>query len=288
MNHTSPIRFNEVSFSYSKQEILKSFNFEIPDNEFIGMIGVNGSGKSTLLKLMLGLLKPQQGDIKVLEQTAGSWSTKSKVSSALQDIDFPSSENVEEILSFVCAQYEKSAPIKDLIDDFQLSEFTNKSCGQLSGGMKRRLALACAFAGHPKVVLLDEPTTGLDKDSRAHLVQNLKKYQQNNQALVIMISHHPEEVMDLVDEFYHLKNGSIAPVSTEQMKNSTRLRKLSFETDHGNDLPASLNKIINGKEVIIVTDDSDKYVANLVQNNVKFKNLMIDKLGMDELLGDFL
>ena len=174
------IQFQNVTFSYGEQVVLEKFDFEISNNQFIGMIGVNGSGKSTLLKLILGLLQPQQGKIRVLGEEAGQWNTKLKTGSALQDIDFPSSEKVTEIIDFVCAQFSDPYPAEELIKDFQLSEFSSKSCGQLSGGMKRRVALACAFAGKPEIVLLDEPTTGLDKESRKNLVENLKNYQIKN------------------------------------------------------------------------------------------------------------
>jgi ABC-2 type transport system ATP-binding protein len=282
------VEFNGVSFSYRNQKVLRNFQFQLTEPQLIALIGVNGSGKSTLLKLILGLLKPQEGEVKVLGHKAGAFPTKFQVGSALQDIDFPGSERVEEILHFVCDQYPASESVSTLIQDFQLADFHRKACSQLSGGMRRRLALACAFAGRPEVVLLDEPTTGLDVESRQHLIKNLKNYQKKYGTLVLMISHHPEEIVPWVDEFLHLKNKTVEKLSIENMQQSARLRKVHFEVRGEYPLPKAKRIDRHGDQVEIITEDSDQYVQSLVQQKIPFQNLRIDKLSVDELLGDFL
>ncbi len=252
------------------------------------MIGVNGSGKSTLLKLILGLLQPQSGEVQVLGHKAGAFTTKDKTGSALQDVDFPSSERVEEIVNFVRSQYPKSLPLEELIQRFQLQEFRHKACGQLSGGMKRRVALACAFAGQPQLVLLDEPTTGLDQDSRQSLLENLRSYQQDHNALILMISHHPEEIMDSVDGFLHVKNQQVEKVSTSRLKESMQLRKIQFKLQGEYELPKAQRVTRNHQHCEVVTDDSDQFITQLVIQKVPFQELTVDKLNIEELLGDFL
>ncbi len=284
----SLVEFNQVSFSFKNQNVLDNFSFSIPGNQWLAMVGVNGAGKSTLLKLALGLLKPNDGHVKVLGQPAGEFSTKPDVGSALQDVDFPNSEKVEEVLQFVCDQYPKSVAIKELIEVFQLHEFSKKSCGQLSGGMKRRLALACAFAGQPKIVFLDEPTTGLDQGSRKHLMATLKTYQKKYQCLILMISHHPEEAMNSVDGFLHLKDRGIVRLSTDNMRQSMALRKIQFQLNQSVKLPSARKVKQDDGRVEIVTAESDQYLNKLVEQKIPFKNLTVDKLTVEELLGEFL
>ncbi len=282
------ISFEKVDFSYKSQATLKSFDFTIDDQQLVAMVGVNGSGKSTLLRLMLGLLQPQMGSIQVLGHPPGNFSTKKFVGSALQEVDFPSSEKVEELLSFVCDQYPESLPVDKLVETFQLQDFRRKACGQLSGGMRRRVALACAFAGKPKLVLLDEPTTGLDLDSRLQLMKTLKAYQSQYPSLILMISHHPEEVMESVDQFLHVKNKKVERLSTANMKKSMGLRKIQFLLAEETSLPEARRKTQVGQRVEVVCENSDQYIRDLVSQNIPFTNLQIDKLNVEELLGEFL
>ncbi len=283
-----PIEFNQVKFSYRNQTVLDDFSFSFEPSGLVAMVGVNGSGKSTLLKLILGLLQPQSGEIQVLGHKAGSFVTKGRIGSALQDVDFPQSERVEEIVNFVCSQYPTSLPVDELVEHFQLQEFRKKACGQLSGGMKRRVALACAFAGRPQLVLLDEPTTGLDQDSRLRLMQTLRSYQQEHKALILLISHHPEEIMDSVDGFLHVKNRQVEKLSTATLKESMQLRKLKFKLQGDHNLPEARRVTRNQETCEVVTENSDQYITSLVTQKIPFRDLTVDKLNIEELLGDFL
>lgn len=278
------IELKNLGFSYKNSPLFNDFNFEIQGNQFAGIIGVNGSGKSTLLKLIMGLLSPQSGQIEVLGHSAGSFATKSLIGASLQDIDFPGTEKVHEILQFVSSQFKKPLNIEDLINDFALNDFRNKACGQLSGGMKRRLSLACAFMGRPQVVLLDEPTTGLDFSSRFLLMENLKKYQSQHQALILMISHHPEEVLSQVDQFFHVKSGALSSLSPEKMKELTQIKKISFTAAPGVSLPNHLQAEFEDNCYNILVNDSDQFVRDLVRQTVKFQNLQVQGLGAQELM----
>lgn len=282
------IEFRNVSFSYKTQNLLSNFDFDVAGNQFVGIIGVNGSGKSTLLKLILGLLKPQTGVVRVLGREAGAKRRKAYVGSSLQDIDFPGSERVEEILRFVCQQYPIAASVEELIRDFNLQSFRRKPCSTLSGGMKRRLSLACAFAGQPNIVILDEPTTGLDQESRKKLMQVLKNYQKRHKALILMISHYPEEVIDSVDQFFHVKNKKVERVTTEQMQKFTAYRKMAFQCPASSTLPATLKVTRQGENVELVVADSDKYIRQLCKDKISFSNLSVRDLTAEEILGDIL
>ncbi len=285
-NHV--VHFEGVEFFYKSEDLFKDFNFNIEANQLVGIIGVNGSGKSTLLKLILGILNPKKGKVEVLSHKAGTFATKHLVGSSLQEVDFPGTEKVVEILEFVCQQYETSLPVQDLIHDFNLTDFQNKPCSQLSGGMKRRLSLACAFAGKPKLVLLDEPSTGLDVESRQHLLENLKKYQKEFGATVLMISHHPEEVISYVDQFFLVKDKNVKPITTVQMAKLTTLKKLTFYCASNISLPSSLHLKREDESVEVITEDGDFYIRQLCDQKIIFRNMQVRELTAEEILGEVL
>ncbi len=276
------VDFKGVHFSYKSQMIFRDFNFQIETDQLISLIGVNGSGKSTFLKLILGLLKPNSGEIQLLGLDPQSLEVRSQLGIALQDIDFPSQIRVIEILKFVCTQFKNSYPLNDLVEDFSLTDFQNKFCSQLSGGMKRRLALACAFAGKPKVVLLDEPSTGLDVQSRKQLISTLKKYQKNQKALVIMISHYPTEIIESVDHFYLLKNGQIEIISRERMGQMKQVTEITFQTD--SDLSHFKNIQKKGNLYRLVSTSSDDDIRELCEKKINFNNLRVNPLDSESLI----
>ena len=282
------IRFTNVSFSYKKQKVFENFNFDLAMNQFVGIIGLNGSGKSTLLKLIMGLHSPQKGDIHILNRRAGDHILKHHIGSALQEIDFPPSILAKEILHFVSQQYSSSLDPNDLMKDFFVEDFKDKPCSELSGGMKRRLALACSFIGKPSIVLLDEPTTGLDLTSRLQLATNLKRYQKEHQALILMISHHPQEITEMVDQFIHIKKGEAIKVSPDKLSQMAQLKQIRFQCDETIDFSFAERVNHENNNYTIIAKDSDEVVRKLNKKTSDFKNLEIERLGTDQMIEGFL
>ncbi len=285
MSKTSiAIELKNVNFSYNNLDVFKDFNFQIEGDQLISLIGVNGSGKSTFLKLLLGLLSPRSGEVRLLGLHPRELKVRSQVGSALQEIDFPSNVRVGEMLDFVRAQFKDSHSKDSLIKDFSLEEFKNKSCSQLSGGMKRRLALACAFAGKPKIVLLDEPSTGLDVQSRKQLMTNLKKYQQEQKALVIMISHYPTEIIDSVDHFYLLKNGALEIISRERMSSLKQVSEITFTSEKPWSKVDEKKATIKGNHYRFLSTTPDQEIRDLCQQNFPFRNLRVNPLDSQSMI----
>lgn len=282
------LEIRNLSFSYKNEAIFKDLNIKLSGDQLVGVIGVNGSGKSTLLKLLLGLLKVASGEVLICGHRPQEKSCRHMVGAALQDIDFPNSERVLEVLKFIQAQYPNPQSIEPLIEDFFLKDFIHKPCGQLSGGMKRRLALACALLGKPQVLLLDEPSTGLDFPSRRQLINNLKKYQVRDQALVIMISHHPEDILQKASCFWHVKNGGIQTLSPEEMASWTQLKKVSFQSGEQWAWGQAHKQGREGRTNWYVVHDSDALVSELIKTQQNFQNLVIEPMGTDEILGEIL
>ncbi len=283
------VAINDLSFSYGADPIFSQLSIALHSNQFVAIIGINGSGKSTLMRLLLGLEKAQKGSIAVLGNQPGSRCLRRQLGCATQDIDFPPRLRVIEILRFVCANHQDPISANQLISDFSLDHFKDKYCSELSGGMRRRVALACAFAGKPKVVLLDEPSTGLDAASRENLIQQISRYRKEHKALILMTSHHPEEIIDRVDNLLLLRPGG-APrtLSPSEFQEAARLRRVSFRSNQVLDFPEARSVACSGGDYSLVTSDSDNSIRSLLRQTQSFSKLSIQELSTSDILEHWL
>ncbi len=149
---------------YGKVEALRGISFEIRKGEVFGLLGPNGAGKTTTIEILEGLRQPDEGSVRVcgLEPQRESAELKQKVGAQLQTTVLPDKVRVEEALRLFASFYSESASIEMLLERFGLAEKRQSFFETLSGGQKQRLALALALVNNPELVLLDEPTAGLD------------------------------------------------------------------------------------------------------------------------------
>lgn len=205
-----------------EQTALENISFSMEKGEFIGMIGHTGSGKSTLMQHLNGLLKPTAGTVKLGGRDI--WSDKAftrqcrfRVGLVFQ---YPEYQLFEETVAKDIAFGPKNMGLKPEEVQRRVEEAAGfvgitpeqleKSPFDLSGGQKRRVAIAGVIAMEPEVLILDEPTAGLDPEGRDSILQNIRDYQQAKNAAVIMVSHSMEEVSRLADRLIVMNGGSIA------------------------------------------------------------------------------
>lgn len=167
----NPIQAEAVGFAYQQQWVLQDIRFQVEAGEIFGLVGADGAGKTTLLRLAVGQLLPGRGQIQILGQPADSPSLRAEVAYMPQGFGLYQDLSVQENLNFF-ADLHGLPPtvarklIADLLQRTGLRGFEARRAGQLSGGMMQKLALACALLSQPKVMVLDEPTTGVDPVSR--------------------------------------------------------------------------------------------------------------------------
>ena len=205
MSNYPIISANNLSFSYNGEIVLKNVNLTINENDFVWIVGPNGGGKTTLLKLILGLLKPKIGDIKIL----GNSPQKARKyigymsQHILLDSQFP--VNVLDVVLMGRIGNSKTiGPFRstdkeiahEVLKQVGLFEYRHKQFSQLSGGQQRRLLIARALVSRPKILLLDEPTANLDADSEKDLFELLHKL--NKELTIILVSHDPAFVSAFV------------------------------------------------------------------------------------------
>lgn len=223
------IKLTDVNFSYELDEsknslALNNVNLEIKKNEFIGIIGHTGSGKSTLVQMFNGLLYCNSGIVEVDGQLV-SEETKEELKSIRQKVglvfQYPDYQLFEETIALDIAFGPKNLGLDD--DEIEIrvkeamklvgldyEEFKDESPFELSGGQKRRVAIASILAMKPKYLVLDEPTAGLNPRGRDEILNEIKNiFNENEELTVIIVSHSMEDIANLVDRVIVMENGKI-------------------------------------------------------------------------------
>ncbi|MFH1122198.1 MAG: ABC transporter ATP-binding protein [Pseudomonadota bacterium] len=196
MTKTYAIEFKNVWFSYDKTEVLKDISFSLKQGEFLGIIGPNGGGKTTLLKLMLGLLKPDRGQIRILGEEPNDASHR--VGYVPQDTDFSRSFPISVIevalmgrlsRARIGRRYSKDDREKTrrVLETVGMWEYRHRPIGKLSGGQRQRVFIARALATDPEILFLDEPTASVDPEFQTDLYDFLREL--NETVTIVVITH---------------------------------------------------------------------------------------------------
>jgi len=203
----------DVVKRYRSVEALRGFDLEVRRGEVVALLGPNGAGKTTAVQTMLGLRHPDGGTIRVLGKEPGSLSALRRIGVTLQEMDAPELLRVGEVLSFVGAHFPHHRPLGELLAEFGLAEVERRQVGGLSGGQRRRLALALAFAGDPELVFLDEPTTGLDVESRRAVWGAIRRFSASS-GTILLTTHYLEEAEALASRVAVMREGRVVRVGS--------------------------------------------------------------------------
>jgi ABC-2 type transport system ATP-binding protein len=218
---------------YGTVEALRGVSFEVPDGQIFGLLGPNGAGKTTTLECVIGLRQPDSGSIQVcgIDALANPDGVKQKLGAQLQATALQDKITPREALKLFGSFYTKQADINSLIERFSLTEKADASFDSLSGGQKQRLALALAFVNEPEVLFLDEPTTGLDPQSRRELHASILRMREDGHT-VLLTTHYIEEAEKLCDRLAIIDHGRIIATGTprELIERSKALPQITVRT----------------------------------------------------------
>lgn len=200
MKDDTLVKISDVSFAYNGEPAVSDINLEIKRGEFLGIIGPNGSGKTTLLKIILGLLKPQKGEVQLFGQDMNRFKDWSKIGYVPQRAgsnvtSFPIS--VEEVVGMSGAN---EKPVMNALVEVEMVEHRKRLLRELSGGQQQRVFIARALATKPELLILDEPTVGVDVDSQAKFYQLLRDLNHNLSLTLALVSHDIDVVAHEVSE----------------------------------------------------------------------------------------
>src|SRR6266566_1426818 len=205
------IRCRDLRKTYEgKVEAVRGLNLEIQPGECFGLLGPNGAGKTTTIEILEGLLAPTSGEVTILGQT---WKTdardlREQLGISLQETRLSEKLTVRETIELFASFYREPRPGDEVLDQLQLTEKADSWVGKLSGGQRQRLAVATALVGNPKILFLDEPTTGLDPQSRRQLWDIIRAFQRAG-GTVLLTTHYMDEAERLCDRLAIVDHGVI-------------------------------------------------------------------------------
>lgn len=287
------VKINNLTKKFGDFTAVDNINLDIKEGEIYGFLGPNGAGKSTTINMICGLLSITKGSIEILQKNTREYEnfTKKNIGIVPQDIaiyeDLNSIENVKFFASLYGLRGEKlKENAEEALKFVGLSDKMKDIPSSFSGGMKRRLNIACAIAHKPKIIIMDEPTVGIDPQSRNHILQSIKKLNDEG-CTIIYTSHYMEEVEQICTKISIIDHGKIIAEGTKEELKSIVMDKSVVEitVDNINVVNEEKLKKINGVIGVSIDEnkvkiDSRKEVMNLdkiilyfTEDNISIKNL---------------
>ena len=198
-----------------KVEAVRGLNLEIHAGECFGLLGPNGAGKTTTIEILEGLLEPTSGQVTILERNwkAHSRELREWLGISLQETRLSEKLTVRETVELFASFYRQARPTNQILDQLQLTEKADSWVGKLSGGQRQRLAVATALVANPKILFLDEPTTGLDQQSRRQLWEIIREFQRRA-GTVLLTTHYMDEAERLCDRLAIIDHGEVIAEGT--------------------------------------------------------------------------
>ncbi len=287
------IQVKNLEKSYKNFKALNGITFDVYEGEILGLLGPNGSGKSTTINSILSLLNIDNGDIKIFgkEMKPDAYDIKRDIGVVFQDVALFDELTVINNIDYFCGLYIKDKEtrlkcVEDVIKLVGLEEFRKFYPKQLSGGLLRRLNIACGIAHKPKLIFLDEPTVAVDPQSRNNILEGIKELNKNG-ATIVYTTHYMEEVEQICNRIIIIDKGQIiASGSKEELKELiTTSEKVTVEIENLNEKylqeisdfkdVESIN--YNGKVLNISYKKSKHNLSDLI-DYMKNKRIKYDKV----------
>jgi ABC-2 type transport system ATP-binding protein len=281
---------------YGPVEAVRGVSFEVREGEILGLLGPNGAGKTTTVECVIGLREPDAGSIDIcgLDARRRPREVKQKIGAALQTTALQDKITPREALRLFGSFYDRRADPDELIDRFALVEKANSPFETLSGGQRQRLALALAFINKPEIVFLDEPTAGLDPQSRRELHAQIVRTRSEGHA-ILLTTHDLEEAQQLCDRVAIIDHGRIVAAGSprELMAQSQSSQSVSLvttrpvERDHFLSLPDIGEVNAEGERVRFTTSDVNRTLRELLTlaeaEGVEIVELHVEKATLEDV-----
>lgn len=225
------IEVNNLTKEYKNIKAIDDLSFNVREGEILGLLGPNGSGKSTTINCILSLLNYNQGVIKIFgnDMKPNAYDIKRQIGVVFQDVAVFDELTVFDNINYFCGLYIKDKAyrkqcVKEVIELVGLEDYRKFYPKQLSGGLLRRLNIACGIAHKPKLIFLDEPTVAVDPQSRNNILDGIKKLRDDG-ATIVYTTHYMEEVDILCDRVIILDKGKIlATGTTDELKKLVKVQ----------------------------------------------------------------
>jgi ABC-2 type transport system ATP-binding protein len=290
------IVFNKVKKSFGNLEALKGIDLTIEEGEFFALLGPNGAGKSTLINILAGLAKPSSGSIKAMgyDVIQDYQNARRSLGIVPQELVFDPFFNVREMLRFQAGYFGKGRENDDWIDEviegLDLQEKANTNMRMLSGGMKRRALIAQALVHKPPVIVLDEPTAGVDVELRNRLWQFIKKLNQKGHTIVLT-THYLEEAEALCSRVAMMDQGKVVALDkTRNLLKRFSAKNLKLRLDlKGKKIPINIQKLIQSKDHDFITflleeiSEVEFILGELKKTNIKILDMELTNSDLENV-----
>jgi len=285
---TIAIQINRIHKHFGALHALKGIDLSIAEGEFFALLGPNGAGKSTLINILAGLIKPSSGDISVLgfDVVAQFRQARQLLGIVPQELVFDPFFNVREMLRFQAGYFgrgpENDAWVDEILVGLGLADKANTNMRKLSGGMKRRALIAQALAHKPPVIVLDEPTAGVDVELRQTMWAFIKKLNREGHT-IILTTHYLEEAETLCNRIGMMKQGELVALdSTANLLNKFAGKKLSLTLGEVS-LPEAIRPMLRAQEKGVHTFAlSDMAQIELVLSSLRTANIPVVDMQLQE------
>lgn len=280
---------DHVTKTFKNKKAVDNVSFSIKKGEVVAILGPNGAGKTTTIMMMLGLLEPTSGKVRLFTSHPKEKKIRERIGAMLQEVSVIDALKVKEIIQLFRSYYPSPMPFEELVAFTGLSkDDLKRRADKLSGGQKRRLGFALALAGNPDLIFLDEPTVGLDIASRKlfwHTIDELKAQGKT----IIFTTHYLQEADDVADRIILFNHGTIIEDGTPvEIKAKLSKQSVSFVESEEismkelKQLPHVLDVYKRKDRIFVVTDHTDEVIAALFEKKLKISGIQIEQGRLDE------
>lgn len=291
--------------SFKELKAVEDLSLCVEEKDIMGLLGPNGAGKSTTINCILGLLSLDEGSV-IFEEKYPMRKWKKNIGYVPQELAIYEDLTAKENVRFFCSLYgfkgkELENKTNAALEFVGLKEVENKKAITFSGGMKRRLNIACGIAHNPKLIIMDEPTVGIDPQSRNYILNNIKKLNEMG-STIIYTTHYMPEVEELCNKITVIDKGKVITTGTkkeiiEQLGKDIKM-KITFKNNFSDSVIEEIEKIptidkvtkisdnelqIKHKEDALVLDELMKIISN---NNLTITNINQEEPSLEELFLD--
>jgi len=284
------IVFDRVEKKYGNREALRGLSVTFPRGKVTALLGPNGAGKTTAVSILLGLSKATKGTVRVGELQAGDRALRERMGAMLQETPAADGLRVREMLQLFRGYYREPLPLDQLLVISGLEQKANRRASSLSGGEKRRLAFALAMAGNPEIIVLDEPTNGMDVESRMRFWDVIKVYAIQGKT-ILFTTHYLEEADAVADHIAVIAEGHLIAEGTPQsLKSAFPMRKITFRMAGDGimeqkllALPCVMDVKMNGHQVELFSEDTDRLLPLLLKSGIPITDIQVHAAKLDDV-----
>lgn len=282
---TTALEVKNINKKYKNKVVLNDINFSIQSGEIVALIGKNGAGKSTLINIITKLIQQDSGQSKIFEKEKFD---RNLIGVMMQENISLDRITVKEIIKLTRTYYRNPMSYQAILALSELQNYTNHPMDKLSGGQKRKLQFALTLAGNPDLIFLDEPTVGMDAESRTKFWKHIDELKKQGKTFLIT-SHYLEELEKVANRFIFLHNQKIIfDGSLNEMGKQLKKVQVTFNSelikDIFNKLPAVLRVSELNHHYTLITSDVNSLITQLVPYLSAIDNLEIRQQNLDTLM----